>query len=97
MELSAIDLVILLIIAGLCGALGQVISGESRGGILVSIALGFIGALLGMWLARAMDLPEPFPLRVGEATFPVVWSIAGSALFLCVLSLIRGLGARATD
>ena len=47
--------------------------------------------------AGRLDLPEPFPLRVGEATFPVVWSIAGSALFLCVLSLIQGLGAPAHD
>jgi uncharacterized membrane protein YeaQ/YmgE (transglycosylase-associated protein family) len=97
MTLTAVDFVILLIIAGVCGALGQVISGMTRGGIFASIALGFIGALLGMWLARAMALPEPFPLRVGDATFPVVWSIVGSALFLAVLGLIHGLGARAPD
>ena len=50
--MTIIDLLVLLLIAGLCGALGQAITGYSRGGCLVSIALGFIGALLGMWLAR---------------------------------------------
>jgi uncharacterized membrane protein YeaQ/YmgE (transglycosylase-associated protein family) len=91
MTLTLVDLLILLLIAGVCGALGQFISGEHRGGILVSIALGFIGALLGVWIARAMNLPEPFPIQVGEpgTVFPVVWSIAGSTLFLVVLGLLR--------
>jgi uncharacterized membrane protein YeaQ/YmgE (transglycosylase-associated protein family) len=95
MTLTPVDLVILILIAGVCGALGELVSGVTRGGALVSVALGFVGALLGLWVARALDLPEPFPLQVGEATFPLIWSLAGSALFLCVLSLIRDLGAHA--
>jgi len=46
------DLVILLIVAGICGGVGQAIAGYSHAGCLGSIALGFIGALLGMWIAR---------------------------------------------
>ena len=56
--MSLIDLCLLLLVAGICGSLGQAISGYSRGGCLVSIALGFIGALLGLWLSRLMGLPE---------------------------------------
>jgi uncharacterized membrane protein YeaQ/YmgE (transglycosylase-associated protein family) len=91
MTFTLVDFLILLVIAGLCGCLGQLISGEGRGGILVSIALGFIGALFGLWLARAMNLPEPLPVQVGASgpVFPVIWSIIGSALFLVVLSLVR--------
>ncbi|HET7286581.1 MAG TPA: hypothetical protein VFI71_03885, partial [Pyrinomonadaceae bacterium] len=61
--MTLFDILILLLIAGICGALGQAIAGFSRGGCLVSIALGFVGAVLGMWLARAMGLPELFPVR----------------------------------
>jgi len=86
--MTLVDLLILLLIAGVCGALGQAISRTSRGGCLVSIALGFIGALIGMWLARRLGLPEPLPVNVGGQTFPVVWSIVGSALFVAVISLI---------
>ncbi|HEV3470981.1 MAG TPA: GlsB/YeaQ/YmgE family stress response membrane protein [Pyrinomonadaceae bacterium] len=86
--MSLIDLLLLLLVAGICGALGQAIGGFSRGGCLVSIALGFIGALLGLWLARHVGLPEPFPVEVGGRTFPVIWSIIGSALFVAVLGLI---------
>ena len=86
--MTLIDLLILLLVAGLCGALGQAISGYSRGGCLVSIALGFIGAILGMWLARKLGLPELLIVPVGGQSFPVVWSIIGSALFVAVISLL---------
>ena len=86
--MTIFEFLILLLVAGICGALGQAISGYSRGGILVSIALGFIGALLGMWIARAMNLPEPFPVVIGDTPFPIIWSIVGSALFVAVISLI---------
>ena len=86
--MGLLDLIILLVVAGICGALGQAIAGYSRGGCLVSIALGFVGALLGMWLARMMHLPELFTMRIGTTNFPIVWSIIGSALFVAVLTLL---------
>ena len=86
--MTLIDLIVLLIIAGLCGALGQAISGFSRGGCLVSIALGFVGALIGSWLATKLGLPEILPVRIGGIGFPIVWSIIGSALFVALISLI---------
>ncbi|MGH9880681.1 MAG: GlsB/YeaQ/YmgE family stress response membrane protein [Pyrinomonadaceae bacterium] len=86
--MTVIDLLILLIVAGICGALGQAISGYSRGGCLVSIALGFVGALLGMWLARTMGLPELFAVQIGTTSFPIIWSIIGSALFVAVIALL---------
>jgi uncharacterized membrane protein YeaQ/YmgE (transglycosylase-associated protein family) len=86
--MTLIDLLILLLVAGICGAIGQAISGYSRGGCLVSIALGFVGALLGGWLARALGLPELLPVRIGGTAFPIVWSIIGSALFVAVIALL---------
>ena len=86
--MGVFDLLILLIVAGICGSLGQAIAGYSRGGCLVAIALGFVGALLGMWLARMMGLPELFSVRIGGTNFPIVWSIIGSALFVAVITLI---------
>lgn len=84
------DLLILLLVAGVCGGLGQSIAGYSRAGCLGSIALGFIGALIGMWLARILSLPELFAVRIGgDVTFPIVWSIIGSALFIAMLGFMR--------
>jgi len=86
--MTIIDVIVLLLIAGVCGAVGQAIGGFSRGGCLVSIALGFVGAVLGMWLARQMGLPELFSIRIGNTNFPIIWSIIGSALFVAVISLL---------
>jgi uncharacterized membrane protein YeaQ/YmgE (transglycosylase-associated protein family) len=86
--MTILDVIILLVVAGVCGALGQAIAGYSRGGCLVSIALGFVGALLGLWLARLMHLPELFPVQIGDRSFPILWSIIGSALFVAVITLL---------
>lgn len=86
--MTLLDIIVLLLIAGICGALGQAITGFTRGGCLVSIALGFVGALLGMWIARAMGLPELFAIQIGTTSFPIIWSIIGSALFVAVIALI---------
>lgn len=80
---------ILLVVAGICGSLAQAIVGYSHGGCLVSIALGFIGALLGTWLARLAGLPEFLTLQMGDQGFPVIWSIIGAALFVAVLAFLR--------
>lgn len=87
--MTLISLLVLLLIAGICGAVGQAIAGYGRGGCLVSIALGFIGALIGMWMADALGLREVLAIHVGGQSFPVVWSIIGAALFVAVIGLFR--------
>src|SRR5262249_49621172 len=88
-SMTVLDFLVLLLVAAVCGIIGQVISGNYRGGILVSIALGFIRALLGVWIARNLGLPEPFPLVIHGTQFPIVWSIIGCALFMVVLGLFQ--------
>jgi uncharacterized membrane protein YeaQ/YmgE (transglycosylase-associated protein family) len=77
-----------LVVAGICGSLGQALTGYSHGGCLVSIAVGFIGALVGTWLARQLGLPAIFMVNIGGTTFPIIWSIIGGALFVALISLI---------
>jgi uncharacterized membrane protein YeaQ/YmgE (transglycosylase-associated protein family) len=83
---------LLLLIAGICGSLAQAMTGYSHSGCLVSIALGFVGAVLGTWIAHQMGLPELLTIQVGGQPFPVVWSIIGAALFAAVLNLARPRG-----
>lgn len=88
MTMSLSALLLLILIAAVCGALGKAIAGSVRGGLIVSIVLGFIGALLGPWVARALKLPEPLMVIIGGQPFPVLWSIIGAALFVAIIHLI---------
>ena len=86
--MGLLDFLILLLIAGVCGAIAQVIAGFSRGGLLVAIAVGFVGALLGVWLQRQTGLPEIFTVQVGGTAFPIIWSIIGGVLFAVIVGLL---------
>lgn len=93
--MSIVELLVLLLIAGICGAVGKAIVGYMPGGFLVSIGVGFVGALLGTWLARLIGLPEFFAVNIGGTTFPIVWSILGSVVFVALVALVtRGFASR---
>lgn len=82
---------LLLLVAGVCGAVGQAFAGFTRGGCLTSVVVGFVGAFIGLWLADALGLPTMFVVQVeGYGGFPVVWSIIGGGALVAVLGLIRG-------
>jgi uncharacterized membrane protein YeaQ/YmgE (transglycosylase-associated protein family) len=83
-------LLVLVVIAAICGAVGKALAGGAQGGLIVSIALGFIGALLGPWVAGQLHLTEPFMLHVSGESFPILWSMIGAALFVALLHLMSG-------
>ena len=88
--MTLVDFLLLLLVAGIIGALGQAIGGYSAPGCAMSIVIGFVGALIGRWLHVALNLPEWIPVKVGGHTFPVVWSVIGAALLVIVLRVIIG-------
>ncbi len=86
--MSILQFLLLWIIAALCGAVAQSITGYSMGGCLASTAIGFIGAILGQWFAQTADLPLYYTVTLGGEVFPVVWAIIGSVVFVLVVGLI---------
>lgn len=87
--MTLLGFLVLLIIAAVCGAIGQSLAGYDLGGCLVSIVVGFIGAYLGMWVAGQFGLPEMFAINVEGRSFPIIWAVIGSALFTLIVALIR--------
>lgn len=86
--MSLLNILLLLLVAAVAGSIGQALVGYSIGGCLMSTIVGFIGAWVGSWLSGVLGLPEPFMISIGGESFPVLWSIIGSALFVAVLGLI---------
>lgn len=87
--MSITTFLLLLLVAAICGSIGQALVGYSVGGCLVSALVGFVGALLGSWLAVQLGFPEPLPVRIGNETFPVLWSIVGSTLLVAIVAMLN--------
>lgn len=90
MTLTLTGLLVLLVIAGVCGAIGRAIGGGTGGGFLVSIAVGFVGALLGTFIAAHLRLPELLMISVEGRAFPILWSIIGASVFVALMHLLSG-------
>lgn len=86
--MTLVELLVLLLIAGICGSVAQALVGFTRGGCLASVALGFIGALVGTWMARELALPEFFTVQIGGQAFPIVWSIVGAIVVVLIIGLL---------
>ena len=87
MSITLPMLIVLIVIAAVCGAIGKAIAG-GRGGFLISTVLGFVGAVVGPWIAAQLHLREPLVLRVDGHPFPITWSIIGAAVVVAALHLL---------
>lgn len=90
--MTLIEFFLLLLISAIAGSIGQSLAGFYLGGCLVSAFVGFVGAILGYWLAKELGLPVFLVLDIGGSSFPLIWSVIGAGL----LSLGLGLITRAT-
>jgi len=79
-----------LVIAAICGAVGKAIAGEPRGGLVVSIILGLVGAILGPWIAHQLKLPEPIMVDIGGQPLGILWAIIGAAILVALIHLFSG-------
>jgi uncharacterized membrane protein YeaQ/YmgE (transglycosylase-associated protein family) len=88
MTITLTGLLVLLIIAGICGMIGRSLGGGTGGGFIVSIAVGFVGALIGMFVAGALHLPEILAVTIDGRPFPILWSIIGGALLVALVNAV---------
>lgn len=83
--MTLVGVLLLILVGAVCGAIAQMIVGFSVGGLLASIVVGFLGALLGTWLAQTIHLPSLLAVRIEGYTLDILWSILGAILLLLVL------------
>ena len=83
------ELIVYLVLALLCGLVGQMLAGRSVGGYLVATVVGLAGALLGAYIAKSIGAPEPLAVSVGGKTIYLLWAVIGAALVTIVVSIIQ--------
>jgi uncharacterized membrane protein YeaQ/YmgE (transglycosylase-associated protein family) len=86
--MTLVELVVYLVIAGICGAIAKAIAGGSRGGLVVSVLLGFLGAFVGTWLERLFHLPQVLAVSIGDRPFPIFWSIVGGIVLVALAHVL---------
>lgn len=83
-----ISLLLCLVLAGGLGVLSQRILGFKMGGLLVSIFIGFVGAILGREMVGWFGLPEWVHLSIGGRSFPVMWCFIGALISTLIVGWI---------
>ncbi len=91
------ELIIYLVVAMVCGVIGQALAGRSLGGCVISTIVGLLGAWLGSVVARSIGAPEPFAVVIGDRAIPILWSVVGAALVTFVVSHLRRSRGRVED
>jgi uncharacterized membrane protein YeaQ/YmgE (transglycosylase-associated protein family) len=87
--MSLVGLLLLILVGAICGVIAEMLVGFSPGGFFASVAIGFVGALIGTWLAHQIGLPALLPVTIDGYTIEVVWAIIGAVILLLILSLFR--------
>lgn len=87
--MGLLNLLLMLVIAAVIGYAASALMGARRIHIVAVVVLGFIGTIVGPWLANFLSLPEPVPILVGGTPFSLVWSIVGAALVVAIVGMIR--------
>lgn len=87
--MTLVGLLLLILVGAVCGAIAQMIVGFSVGGFLASMVVGFLGALVGTWVARAIHLPSLLAVNIEGYTIEVFWAILGAILLVLLLSVVR--------
>ena len=78
--MTLMEAIVVVLVAASCGIIGEVLAGSLPGSSLFSFGLALTGALIGRWLAIALPLPDLFYVELQTTKFPILWSIAFSAL-----------------
>jgi uncharacterized membrane protein YeaQ/YmgE (transglycosylase-associated protein family) len=87
--MTLVGFLILILVGAICGGIAEALVGYSPGGFLASVAIGFIGALIGTWLAPRIGLPSILPVTIDGFRIEIIWSILGAIILLAILSAIR--------
>lgn len=83
-----LDFIVLLVVAGVCGFLASQIMGAKRLNIVVLIIVGFVGAIVGKWIAGLFGFPMIWQVYIGGHSFPIIWALIGAMLTVGIATYV---------
>ena len=83
--MNPIDLLLSIPVAIVCGLIAQLTSRYSRGGCIVHLGVGFLGALVGVVVSRSLNAPQLYNLTIRSVDFPIIYAVIGSVFFLAAV------------
>jgi uncharacterized membrane protein YeaQ/YmgE (transglycosylase-associated protein family) len=92
--MNSIDFLLMLLVAFIGGTAAQLTSGYSKGGWIVNLVIGFIGALTGVMLSRFLNAPVIYDVTIKNNNFPIIYCVIGAVFFLGGISFIVKPGRR---
>jgi uncharacterized membrane protein YeaQ/YmgE (transglycosylase-associated protein family) len=79
-RMSLFALVVYVVLGATLGAAAFPVFGGSKAWSAAAALAGFLGALLGAWIARATSLP--YTIHVDGQPFPLLWAFVGALLLV---------------
>ncbi len=81
--MNPIDIILSVLVAVVCGTLGELT--YSRAGWIINVSIAFLGALAGMAVARSFNAPTIYNITAQGSEFPIIYSLIGSVLFVAAI------------
>lgn len=92
--MNVIELVLLLLVAGILGVVSQRITGIQVGGLIMSIVVGFAGAWPGTRLSIWLDIYDPTHIGIGNTHFRLLSAIIGAVIVTAGVGWVQWHGRR---
>lgn len=87
--MTLLGLLLLIVVGAICGLIAEAIVGYGPGGFLTSAFVGFLGALIGTWIARGIGLPSVLAVRIETVSIDILWAVLGAVILLAIVAGVR--------
>ncbi len=79
----------LILVGAVCGLFVHAAAPQANAGLFGVMIRGFLGALAGVWVVSALQLPLLLTLNFGGITFPLIWALLGGIIFMMMFRILR--------